>query len=464
VVRRRLQLIRDERGIALVMAVGSLFVLAIIATTVLELSSASNRSTRHSDATQKALSVAEAAMNEGVAALAANPGTFTGSATTVSGYTAATASYSGAQSGNIWEITGTATVPSGNYGVSVVRTVRQKVQASGSGLTGNEAWDYVFSNNPGCTYYQNNVVISAPIYTKGDLCLKNSARLVGTKVDAYRHIQIENENETDGKVGYPFSDASDPAVRTNLGCRLGSSGGVNLACTDSTYKIWRSSFSNSVPSHTKPPFEPSKRSTAQLGPLSACTTSSGTVPSFSSTSEIDLTPSSASYTCRKIVAGDVVGELSWDHATDVLTIEGAIWFDGKLMLQGTQQSSYNGIASIYFNQQINIKNSAQLCAIPGCPTTGWDPNSERLTLVTASPSIPAFEVQDDAKVQGLAFAVGGFKIQGQATFHGPVVADVIEALNNGFPAAWPPLTSLDDSMPQNPTTPAVTLVGGSWRG
>jgi Tfp pilus assembly protein PilV len=461
VVSRRLRLIRDERGIALVMAVGSLFVLAIIATTVLELSSASNRSTRHSDATQKALSIAEAAMNEGVAALAANPGSFTSAS--VSGYAPATASYSGSQSGNIWEITGTATVPSGNHGVSVIRTVRQKVEVTSDGLAGNEAWDYVFSNDDGCTLFKNNVVISAPVYTKGDLCLENSARLVGTKVDSYGRIQIKNELENDGKVGYPFSDASDPAVRTRLGCRLGSSGGDNLACADSTYKIWRSSFSNSVQPLTKPPFIPSTRNTADLGPFSGCTTTMGTVPSFSHNGTINLLPN-ASYTCqKKDASNDVIAELSWNNTTKVLTIEGTIWFDGRLELDGPQ-GSYDGIAAIYFNQHINIKGSAQLCAIPGCPTTGWDPNSERLTLVTASPSVPAFEVQNDAKVQGLAFAVGGFKIQNDATFHGPVVANVVDAQNNGFPAGWPPLTSLDDGMPQNPSTPEVKLVGGSWSG
>lgn len=465
VVRRRLQLIRDERGIALLMAVGSLFVLAIMATTVLELSSATNRSTRHSDATQKALSIAEAAMNEGVASLAANPATFTGSSTTVSGYAPATASYSGTLlSGSLWTVTGTATVPSGNQDVSVKRIVSQQVQAVSSGTAGNEAWDYVFANQPGCTYFQNEVVISAPVYTKGDLCLKNRARLLGPKVDSYGLIQIENELENDGKIGYPFSDAADPAVRTRLGCRLGSSGGGNLACADSTYKVWRSAFDNAVPNYTKPPFEPSKRATAELGPLSGCTTSTGTVPGFSHNGIIDLMPD-ASYTCQKTdISSTVIGELSWNNTTKVLTIKGTIWFDGFLVLDGTQQGSYDGKATIYFNQHINIKDSAQLCAIAGCPLTGWDPNTELLALVTGSPAVPAFDVQNLAKFQGAGFAVGGFRIQNDGSFHGPVVADIIDAQNSGFPAAWPPLTSLLDGMPQNPTTPTVTLVGNSWRG
>jgi Tfp pilus assembly protein PilX len=464
VVRRRLQLLRDERGIALLMAVGSLFVLAIMATTVLELSSSSNRSSRHSDATQKALSVAEAAMNEGVAVLATDPATFTGGSTTVSGYSPATASYSGTLSASIWTITGTATVPSGNHGVSATRTVSQKVQAVSSGTAGNEAWDYVFANHPGCTYFQNEVVISAPVYTKGDLCLKNRARLIGSKVESYGLIQIENELDNDGKIGYPFSDAGDPAVGTRLGCRLGGSGGGNLACADSTFKVWRSSFSNTVQPHTKPPFDPSKRSTAQLGPLSGCTVSTGTVPAFAFNGIIDLMPDS-SYTCLKLdVSSNVIGELSWNNILKLLTVKGTIWFDGFLVLDGTQQGSYDGSATIYFNQHINIKDSARLCAIAGCPTTGWDPNIELLALVTGSPAIPAFDVQNSAKFQGAGFAVGGFRIQNDATFHGPVVADTIDAMNNGFPAAWPPLTSLLDGMPQNPTTPTVTLVGNSWRG
>jgi Tfp pilus assembly protein PilX len=463
-MKRRLELIRDERGIALLMAVGTLFVLAIMATTVLELSSSSSRMSRHSDATQKALSLAEAGMNEGIGALAASPVTFTGASTPVSGYSPATVTYSGTLSGTVWTVTGTATIPNVNDGISVKRTVSQKVQALSTGTTGNEAWDYVFSNNPGCTYYQNDVVIGAPVYTKGDLCLKNRARLVGSKVESYGLIQIENELDNDGKVGYPFSDLTDPAVGTRLGCRLGSSGAGNLACADSTYKVWRSSFSNSVLGHTKPPYDPSKRATAELGPLSPCSVSSGTVPAFAHNGFIDLMPD-ASYTCQKTNAlGIVIGELSWNNLLKVLTIKGTIWFDGFLELDGTQQGTYDGSATIYFAQHINIKDSAQLCALPGCPTTGWNPNLELLVLVTGSPAIPAFDVQNSAKFQGAGFAVGGFRIQNSATWHGPVVADSIDAMNNGFPAGWPPLTSLLDGMPQNPTAPTITLVGNSWRG
>jgi hypothetical protein len=47
--------------------------------------------------------------------------------------------------------------------------------------------------------------------------------------------------------------------------------------------------------------------------------------------------------------------------------------------------------------------------------------------------------------------------------HGPVIASVVEVLNNGLSESWPSLTSLLDAMPSN-TGPGVIFVPGSWRG
>jgi hypothetical protein len=58
-------------------------------------------------------------------------------------------------------------------------------------------WNYVFTDQPGCTYLQNTVTVSAPFYTRGDLCIKNSAAAVGPRVEAYGGIQLENT----GRVG-----------------------------------------------------------------------------------------------------------------------------------------------------------------------------------------------------------------------------------------------------------------------
>jgi hypothetical protein len=363
---------------------------------------------------------------------------------------------------SVLTVSAVSSVPNPTGGAPLSHTVTAQFDVQSSTLPDNDVWNYVFSNAPGCTYYQNNVQVGAPVYTKGDLCMKNNAAVTGTKVDVYGGIQLEDS----GRVGTSPSDASDPAVRSRLGCRNGSSGGFDTACSDVTYRVYRSSYSNSPPNMTKPPFDATKRSSAKPGPLQPCTTSSGSVPSFTTTGVVNLMPNT-SYTCQVWQGSTLVGELSWDNdaGDKLLTIKGTIWFDGELVLDNDNQGTYSGEATIYFAKKASIRNNTQLCATSGCTVSGWDPNSKMLALVTAAPDLPAFDLSNYAKFQGSIYAVGGFRVQNNATMHGPVIADALEVLNNGLPAAWPTVTSVLNGMPQNPTsTYTVTPVPNSWRG
>ena len=69
---RILARLHDERGIALIMALGILFVLTISLGTVIYVTSASARHAEHSNAGQKAYALAEAGVNNAMAVLNAN--------------------------------------------------------------------------------------------------------------------------------------------------------------------------------------------------------------------------------------------------------------------------------------------------------------------------------------------------------------------------------------------------------
>jgi hypothetical protein len=69
---RTLARLRDERGIALIMAIGILFVLTITLGTVIYVTSASARHAEHSNASQKAYSLAEAGVHDAFAVLNAS--------------------------------------------------------------------------------------------------------------------------------------------------------------------------------------------------------------------------------------------------------------------------------------------------------------------------------------------------------------------------------------------------------
>jgi Tfp pilus assembly protein PilX len=459
-------LLRDDRGIALPMALGIMLVLSISLVTVLELSSSSQRSSNLGKADQIAVAAAEAGLNQAEAVLA-NPLNDPSSASALPTSCATsptvnaeggTACYWGSLNTSVspalWTVTAQSDVRNPTGGAALSHTVTAQFQVA-IPITGNEAWNYVFSDAPGCTYYQNNVTVYAPLYTKGDLCLKNGSLALGPQVDVYGAIQLENS----GRVGTSPSDASDPAVRTRLGCRNSSSPPNSLPCSDATYEVYRSSFSNATPNLTKPPFDATKRNTANLGPLQSCTTWTGSPPSFTSTGVINLMPN-ASYTCQ--APG---GELSWDNdpGDKRLTIEGTIWFDGELVLDNDQNATYAGRATIYLAKKASMKNYTTLCAISGCATSGWDPNANLLLFATAATDVPAFEIQNFAKFQGAIYTVGGFKMQNNAEMHGPVIGNVIDVQNNGLPADWPALTSLPGGAPSN-VDDRVVLVPGSWRG
>jgi hypothetical protein len=72
----RSRVVRDERGIALVMALGIMLVLTIVLTSVIFLTASSARDAHRTNASQKAFSLAEAGINNALAVLNANyPGT-----------------------------------------------------------------------------------------------------------------------------------------------------------------------------------------------------------------------------------------------------------------------------------------------------------------------------------------------------------------------------------------------------
>ncbi len=80
------------------------------------------------------------------------------------------------------------------------------------------------------------------------------------------------------------------------------------------------------------------------GRSSPCTTSTGSPPKFDTasgvpdnsinwsatpTTVINLTPG-ASYTCKSMAGSTILGELSWDNATKLLTVKGTIFIDGSI--------------------------------------------------------------------------------------------------------------------------------------
>jgi hypothetical protein len=136
------------------------------------------------------------------------------------------------------------------------------------------------------------------------------------------------------------------------------------------------------------------------GPQNSCTSSSGAPRVFdndagstSSPNESnptqEITPETTDYTCQYVDGGgNLVGELSWNRSSRVLTVKGAIFFDGSITFgdAAAQPVHYQGRGTIWASGNVTI--SEPICAggsgTSNCRTTGistWDPETNMLMLI-----------------------------------------------------------------------------------
>jgi hypothetical protein len=110
----------------------------------------------------------------------------------------------------------------------------------------------------------------------------------------------------------------------------------------------------------------------------------------------DMTPTGTDYTCQYVQDGVVQGELSWNHTTHVLKINGTIFFDGDVRFDDNGQVvHYTGRAMIYaagnveFDEQVCADGDTASGATPTCVPnnmTNWDPSKNLMVLMSGKNS------------------------------------------------------------------------------
>jgi cytoskeletal protein CcmA (bactofilin family)/Tfp pilus assembly protein PilV len=459
--------LRSERGVALPIALGATLVISIALVTVLEMSLSSQRSSTFSKADQSALAVADAGLNQAESVLAQadamNPAAMpsSGAPATVSvdgGSVQYWGSMDGSVTPHVWTLNATSTVANPSGGSSLSHTVSAQYELLGTAAN-DEAWNYVYSNSLACLNLVNNFDVRAPLYARGDVCLRNDANFLGPTFDVQGTVETRNT----ASVG--TTTFSVPTVRVAGGCRFGTSGPFNLPCTTAD-RVWAASFNSNPPVVPKPTMDAAYwRTYARPGPNQYCTTGSfpGGATSFTTLGTVNLTPAST-YDCTVVLSGVQVGRIAWNNTSSVLTIDGVVYFDGDIELNGNFNGTYTGRGVVYANT-VSFRNDAKLCAISGCPTTGWDPNTAVLVLVARSTATPAVSVSNATKFQGAVYTAGGFRIENTASMQGPVIAESLDIQNAGLVGSWPPITGLLPGMPSNGGGPGyVRRIAGSWRG
>ena len=461
-MRRKLE---NESGIALVMAIGILAVLMITGSSVVYYASTNARSAEHSVDGSKALNLGEAGMNYARAILwnasdptsstalpsSATPGTLSlegGTVTYWGTYDSAT---------KLWTLSGKGTFTNPTGGTAPIsRTVSSQVLVSSTnGL--DPAWGYLFADTTSCTLLQNNLTIDAPIYVRGDLCMKNSALITAELVQVRGRVQIENTASI-GTAATPV-----PQVFVGGGCRYPWSGSYVTPC-GSSQRVYRTIFSSTVPDLTKPPVDlASWYANAKPGPMSpTCTT--GSFPGqFDNDTTLNrsngtqyIIPNTG-YDCQvKDGSGNLLGRLAYTPGTPgTLLIEGVVFFDGKLELQGNRDVVYVGRGTIYATDVITIQNHVRLCGVTACDAT-WNPDQNLLAFVAGATADGAFKIENNTTFQGAIYVVNDFTQENSVIVCGPVIAQEL-VIQNNTDNCFVPFSTGAPGMPGT-TTPTVTLL------
>jgi len=475
-VMARLRL-RNEDGIALMMALATLTVLTIVATTSLTVATRSSAHAGTDRAAVLAQALAEAGLNNAMSVLA-NPtnnamnSTLLPSRTTQ--YQAGSVTWSGTLDtiAAMWTLTATG-VARGAPGTAGTRsrklTSKVPVYPSLSQPLNNPAWNYVYSRGTGAacdTTLGNSVDVKSPFYVEGNLCLQNTATISAGPVVVHGGVTMSQNANRIGSSSVPVSE-----VRIKNGCKY-TNNALHTPCLNGAGNaggdnVWATSLrSDPTPVNAPVPLWDDWYQNANPGPYYPCTTTSGTPPTFdtdqgtspditkrnaSVASVFNFTPG-VSYTCKT-----AMGELSWNASTKVLTANGTIFIDGSATVNNGAINSYTGYATIYLSGTLLIKNSS-LCALlnaakTACTTAGWDPNSRMIVFVVNG---SGGQVNSDT---GIALVSGGFQGALYATWaidigttslsEGPLDGKPVK-LGQSSGSAFPGFTLVPAGMPGNP--------------
>ena len=218
---------------------------------------------------------------------------------------------------------------------------------------------------------------------------------------------------------------------------------------------------------------------AAPGPKHGCDVSSGTPPVFDSNGTYDgggadqwiaLDPGAAdnpagssggtvgtstSYTCKsKDAQGNVIGELSWNNVTRVLTVKGTIFFDSQVLFHNHNGYvvHYQGRATIYASK--GWHNDEAVCAggsgLTTCrnPATisNWDPVQNLLVFILGDKNNAGSDDctfhTDYSAFQGVIWAKNDCGIKDTAMSSGPILATSVSISGTPTFFPWPPLGTL----------------------
>jgi hypothetical protein len=445
------RLLRQEDGIALVLALGVSVVLTIFVVSMISYTTANLRSAGSDRSRITALSLAESGISAAASILnqAANASapTLLGCATSAQNannsalpctdLTVSSASGSayihgiytqGAGSTGTWTITSYGSVPNPSAGAAPLKeTMTATVAITGGGVQNNiSIWNYLYSTAPqgsGCEVdlNQDHTTINVPVYVTGDLCISGDhaaisedkasggqavdLRVGGTLSITGNHATVGSAQNplTSGYIGGGCITSALPAAHS---CTTGDHYYVSQLDSPLTavppttdFPGWYVNASPGPGHICDPVLTPSPNLTAATNAFDNDAVLNGTNTAFV------LTPLGSDYNCVTST-----GTLKWNHSSHLLTISGTIYFDGNVSLNDGA-AFYHGKATIYVNGQLSFNNGHGSAAglRAGCPAspapatkqckfntkTDWDPGQDMVVFVVNKSSGTAVDLSTD---------------------------------------------------------------------
>jgi hypothetical protein len=372
------RLVRDESGIALVLALITMLVLASLTSAVLFSVTVNHRNALTSAEGDQAFALAQDGLADAegrlYTAVKANCSTNCVPSSSFA-QDGGTVVYAGSLSGSTWTLTGTGTVG----GIS--RTVSAQANVPPPQVISDPTiWNYLYVDSAAsCTTLSGGTTVNVPLYTQGSVCLTGGSHFTGADLEVGGSLSVPDSGSSIGTSSTKITklDVAGACTQTKSG--------QNWPCNGNGPTIWASAVGSALsPAGLTMP----AINLAGVYATQAAATKSGCPANFfdndstlnnslsSSTLTSTLFPVpwvAPSYDC-KVGANEIkwtqAGSGSWNGT---LYVNGTFIFDGSLNVVSGQQITYYGGGTIYFTGGVTLSSGA-ICGGPsGC--SNWKPGS-----------------------------------------------------------------------------------------
>lgn len=464
------RLVRDEEGIALVLALITLLVLSSLTASVLFATAVNHRNAGVSAEQNKAFALGEqgVALAEGLLYTAPTSAANALTQGSTAAQDGGTIRYSGTYCDTTttpacaipqWTLTGVGTYQGVSRSVSVVATVPPPTLVTNT-VADASVWSYIYVNsaNP-CVQFDNGATVSVPMYVNGNLCLSGGAAFLGSDLEVTGALTLSN--------GASIGKNNQPVARANAGTCI-SSGHSCLG--DNNVHVAAPGIGSQVPHESMPTVDFADQ---YAHDVTSCDATSTGVPSHlfdndstmnNSNGSINLFPSGHSYQCN-----NGSGTLSWDGSS-TLTVKGAFYFDGGLNMNagGLHVVYKNSNGTLFFSGGFSISNGVTLCGQSTCKDT-WDPSTNDLGIVAGCQGVSGAcaYIAGGSTLQAAVWDNGYFDADNGSTDMGPIVTQTI-SLAGGYRELLPQRV-VPAGIPVNTITTTTTVTHppnppSSWSG